>query len=427
MALQLKTSSAFLGRSDMLARPPLPDDALGYADFTTGLHITQTDASMADTAGIVLSPAAKRQAYVYDRTGQIVQAAANTWQGVEYGADGEPLGLSIYGGFSQALIAGHRTDLSAGTAVGAVVAASGAASQPWQQWYSVTPSGAGEASLTLSAGATRTRNVYWVIDVRGSGIVQLGLKGAPNIRANFDLATGTVNRNGGTVAQAIRRPGGAWSLAILGDIGATQMEPSPYVASVNSITAGAVGPAGIPFEARAPRVEVVTAASYGNTRPWPPVNPDSFRTKDDISPATAMLAAAADFSVVFSVRANSSAQRLSESLFLLAPGSGQGAELRFSSANTLVLYTGSVLWTGATAWLPDRTYDVGFSRRGSLLAWSVNGETGEVDVPTAADWTPYLLRATNNPEMWSGHLRRVIWWADGRSALALRDMADRWL
>lgn len=427
MALQLKTTSQFLGRSDMLARPPLPDDAIGYADFITGLHITQADASMADNAGIILNPATKRQAYVYDRAGQIVQAAAGTWQGVEYGSDGEPLGLSIYGGFTQALIAGHRTDLSAGTAVGAVVAATGTAAQPWQQWYRVTPSGAGEASLTLSAGATRTRYVYWVIDVRGTGIVQLGLKGSPNIRANFDLATGAINRNGGTVAQVIRRPGGAWSLAVLGDIGTTQMDPLPYVASVDSVTAGALGPAGAPFEARAPRVEVVTAASYGNTRPWPPVNPDTFRTKDDLSPAASMIAPAADFSVVFSTRANSTAQRLSEGLFYLAPGSGQGAELRFNSSNKLVLYTGSVLWTGETEWVPDHVYDVGFSRRGSLLAWSVNGETGEVDVPTAADWTPYLLRAANNPEQWSGHLRRVIWWADGRSALALRDMADRWL
>lgn len=422
MALQLKTSSPYLGRSDMLARPPLPDDAIGYADFTTGLHITQADASMADSAGIVLNPATKRQAYIYDRSGQIVQSAGGTWQGVEYGADGDPLGLSIYGAFTQALIAEHRSNLTAGTTVGVAVAASGAAAQPWQQWYSVTPSGAGEASLTLSAGTNRTRNVYWVIDVRGTGIVQLGLKGAPNVRANFDLSTGVVSGNGGTVAQAIRRPGGAWSLAILGSIGATQMDPLAYVASVNSITAGALGPAGVAFEARAPRVEVVTVTSYGNTRPWPPVNPDTFRTKDDLAPAPTMMEPAADFSVVFSARANSTASRLSEGLFHLAP-----AELRFASTNKLVLYSGSVLWSGDTEWVPDRVYNVGFSRRGNLLSWSVNGETGEADVPAAADTLPYLLRSANNPEQWSGHLRRVIWWADGRSSLALRDMADRWL
>lgn len=427
MALQLKTSSPYLGRSDMLARPPLPDDALGYADFTTGLHITQTDASVADNAGIVLNPATKRQAYVYDRSGQIVQAAAGTWQGVEYAADGEPLGLSVYGAFTQALIAGHRANLTAGTAVGAVVAASGTAAQPWQQWYSVTPSGAGEASLTLSTGATRTGHVYWVIDVRGSGIVQMGLKGAPAVRANFDLATGTVSASGSTIGQAIRRPGGSWTLAIHGGIGSTQIDALPYIASVNSVTAGSLGPAGLAFEARAPRAEVVATASYANTRPLPPPNPDSFRTRDDLTPAATMMASDADFSVVFSVRANSTTLRLSEGLFSLLPGSGQGAELRFNASNKLVLYTGSVLWTGQTDWVPDRVYDVGFSRRGSLLSWSVNGETGQADVPTAADWTPYLLRSTNNPEQWSGHLRRVIWWAEGRSALALRDMADRWL
>ena len=422
MALQLKTADAFLARSDMLARPPLPDDAIGYADFLTGLHITQAAASTADNTGIVINPAAKRQAYVYDRTGQIVQAAAGTWQGVSHSADGEPMGLSVTGAFTQALIADHRSNLSAGTAVGAVAAASGAAAQPWQQWYSVTPSGAGEASLALSTGSTRTGHVYWVIDVRGTGFVQLGLKGAPNVRANFDIATGALAVSGGAVGQAIRRPGGAWSLGIHGPIGSTPIDALPYIASVNSLTAGALGPAGVAFEARAPRVEVVTTASYANTRPWPVPNPDQFRTRDDLTPATTMMAAAADFSVVFSTRANSTRSRLSESFFYLAP-----AELRFASTNKLVLYSGSVLWTGQTDWVPDRIYNVGFSRRGSLLSWSVNGEIGEADVPAAADTTPYLLRAANNPEMGSGHLRRVIWWADGRSSLALRDMADRWL
>lgn len=427
MALQLKTSSAFLGRSDMLARPPLPDDALGYADFLTGLHITQADASMADTAGIVLSPAAKRQAYVYDRAGQIVQAAPGTWQGVEYAADGEPLGLSVQGAFTQALIAGHRTNLAAGTAVGAAVAATGAASQPWQQWYRVTPSGAGEASLTLSAGATRTGHVYWMIDVRGTGFVQLGFKGAPSPRANFDLSTGVFAVSGGAVGQAIRRDGGAWSLGIHGPIGSTQIDPLPYIASVDGLTAGSLGSAGAPFDARAPRVEVVTVASYANTRPWPPPNPDTFRTRDDLVPAASMMAAAADFSVVFSTRANSTTSRLSEGLLYLMPASGTATELRFASTNKLVLYSGSVLWSGQTDWVPDRAYHVGFSRRGSLLSWSVNGETGEIDVPTAADSTPYLLRSANNPEMWSGHLRRVIWWADGRTPAALKALVDRWL
>src|SRR5690606_8026246 len=166
MTLQLVTNTEFAGRQGIHARPPMPDDALAYADFCAGLHMDQTAASMESNAALVFGPISSvKPGYYYGRD-NIEFMSGTLWDRVEYSPDGECLGLLVEGSYQNRVLSGQRQDLTAGTAVGAVISASGAAAQPWQQWYSLSPSGAGEASLTLDTSAVATAGavLYAAVD-----------------------------------------------------------------------------------------------------------------------------------------------------------------------------------------------------------------------------------------------------------------------
>ena len=428
LSLNTTTTGGTLG--DILTRPPIPNDAVGYADFTTGLHMTQTAESLATNAALVFGPVSSMSpGYYYGKT-DIGYMSGTLWERVEYGPDGENLGLAVDGGFTQRITSGQRIDLTAGTAIGAAVAASGTAAQPYQQWYSVTPSGAGEASLTLatdsvSAGAY----AYIAIDVRGSGIVQLGAKNAAaNAYVNANLLTGEVVTGAGAAGQMVRRRDG-WTvlarvqLAAAGDV-------QPYAASVAAIDTTKLGAAGLAFEARAPRVAAYTSATLPAPGLWPHTS-SSAKSADNLSQITGMVADAADFTCVFRARSGWTRSRASAGLFLWSNGGNSGTELRFSSTNTLVLIdrgSSTPRWTFAARWKPEAIYRVGVSRIGGVLSACVNGECATVDTGSvAADATPRLLRGFDvAANAWNGHLQKAIWWNAGRSQADLAALVDRW-
>ncbi len=433
MALQLRTLATFAAPSDIPARAPMPDDAAGYVDFTANLHMTAAAAEVSNASALVFSrDNTPRSGLYYGREG-LAAGAHTTWDRIEYDAAGNPLGLLVEQTWTQIVTDAMRTNLALGTAVGAAVAASGMAEQPWAQWYAVTPSGAGEASLTLTtASVTANHYVYIHFDVRGEGVVQVGLNDAGITGfANFDLTAGEVYRSDtSTGASMIRRPGGGWTVMVRLRWGGAAGVSHPYVASVASLTTGLRGASGRAFDLRAPRV----AANASGGLPERSAFELFKRESDLIFPVAGLMDLAGDFTCAFRARSGFFNDRSGASLFLLRNGTTSGTEIRFNATNTLIARQTSgnliVAENPSIRWTPETIYRVGVSRRGSQIAVMVNDLHIGFDTGAAvADATPELFGSwdTSGSNSWSGHLQKCIWWSQGRAPADLAALVDRWL
>lgn len=432
MSLQQRTTGTFGFRQGLLARPPMPDDALAYADFCAGLHMSQTAESVSAGASLVFGPVSSiKPGYYYGRD-NIEFMSGTLWDRVEYGPDGECLGLLVEGSYQNRVLPGQRQALTAGTAVGAVISASGAAAQPWQQWYSLAPSGAGEASLTLDTSAVATAGawLYGAVDVRGGSFVQVGTAGTGYV--NVDTRSGEVRAFDGASGRAIPRPGNSWTVSCRGIVPAGGLENAGlYVASVASLDAPKRGPAGAAFEVRAPRLDAATVAGLPRLGLWPHTSSDS-HAADSLTPNITGLADTDDFTAIMRVRSGPSASMTDAGLWLFTNANGSaGTELRFSSSNTLVLVDrrpSTVRWTSSQRYAPSRIYRMGISRSGGRLAIAVNGEAVSLDAGAAAGLMSRPLRGFDqSANQWAGHLQKTIWWAGGRSQAELIMLTDRWL
>lgn len=432
MALQLRTLATFAGPSDIPARAPMPNDAAGYVDFTANLHMTQAAAEVSNAAAVVFSRTETPRSGYYYGPADIEPAAHTLWDRIEYDEQGTPLGLLVEDTWSQVVTDAMRTDLTLGTAVGATVALSAASADAWRRWWSVTPTGAGEASLALTTSSHAINEYSYVhFDVRGSGIVQIGVKNADvPAYANVNLVTGEVFASDTNApAQAKRRPGGGWTILIrVRAVTAGAMQP--YLASVAALTTTKLGAAGLPFEARAPRVSKSTNANLPERSFYTLFT----RAADVIAPVPALFDLAGDFTVAFRARSNWFASRNGAALALLSNGTTNGTEIRFNATNTLIARqtSGNVVVTSNLdiKWTPDTLYRVGLSRRGSQIDVAVNGRVMSFDTGAmVSDATPSLFGSwdTSGANGWAGHLQKAIWWAHGRAPADLAALVDRWL
>lgn len=432
MALQLRTLTTFAAPSDIPERAPMPNDAVGYVDFTANLHMTRTGAAVANDSALVFSrDNTPRTGFYYGRA-DLEKGAHTMWDRIEYAPDGSPLGLLVEDVWNQQLVDVVRSDLTQGTATGATVAVSVTSTDAWRRWYSITPSGAGEASLALATASIAVNEyVYVHFDVRGSGIVQLGMRNADVTGyANFNLATGeAVASDSAIVAQAQARADGSWT--VVARFRKTTAEAGqPYIASVASMSTGRLGASGAAFEARAPRVEKINNAGMPARSYY-----DAFtHAADVITPVSSLFDLAGDFSVVFRARSGWFASRTAAALLFFSNTATSGAELRFDGSNGLIVRqtSGSVIVASdpEIRWTPETVYRVGVSRRGSLIDVVVNGRVVSFDGGTAvADAKPVLFgsAATTGANSWSGHLQKCIWWAEGRKASDLAALVSRWL
>ena len=432
MALQLKTTVTGGILGDLLVRPPIPNDAVGYVDFTTGLHMTQSAESVASNAALVFGPVSSvKPGYYYGKDGNPAFMSGTLWDRIEYGPEGNCLGLALDGGFTQRLIAGHRIDMTAGSKVGATVATSGVAVQPYQQWYAVSPVGGAEASLTLSTDSISAgAYAYIVADLDGAGVVQVGARNASvDAYVNVNLATGEIVTGAGAVGQAVRRSTG-WSVYAQVRVSAAG-GLQPYVASVATMATPKLGASGAAFSVRAPRVAAYTAGTLPAPGLWPHTSSDA-KAADSMTQVTAMVADDADFTCVFRARSGWTAGRRAAGLFLFSNNGDSGSELRFTRTNTLCLIdrsSSTPRWTGNTRWKPQSIYRVGVSRIGGVISVCINGECATVDTGSvAADASPRLLRGFDAAvNAWAGHLQKAIWWGVGVSQARLAQMVDRWV
>lgn len=431
MSLQQRTTGTFGFRQGLPTRPPMPDDALAYADFCAGLHMSQTAESLSAGAALVFGPVSSMKPGYYYGRDNIEFMSGTLWDRVEYGPDGECFGLLVEGSYQNRVLPGQRQALTAGTAVGAVISASGAAAQPWQQWYSLAPAGAGEASLTLDTSAVATAGavLYAAVDVRGGGFVQVGTAGAGYV--NVDTRSGAVRAFEGASGRAIPRPGHSWTVSCRGIVPAGGLENAGlYVASVASLDAPKRGPAGAAIEVRAPRLDAATTAGLPRLGLWPHTSSDS-HAADSLTPNIVGLADADDFTAIMRVRSGPSASRTGAGLWLFTNANGSaGTELRFSSSNTLVLVdkSAAVRWTSGQRYGPNCIYRLGIARTGGQLAIAVNGETVSLDAGAAAGLMSRPLRGFDqSANQWAGHLQKTIWWAGGRSQAELALLVERWI
>lgn len=430
MALQQRTTGTFGFRGGLLNRPPMPNDAAAYADFRNGLHMDLTTALTTAAANIVFSALSSMQPGYYYGRDDIQFSASTLWDRVEFGPTGECLGLRVEGSYQQRIVAGQRRDLLAGTASGAVVAADGAAAQPYQQWYSVTPAGAGEAGLTLATSAVATVGayLYTAFDVRGSGIVQVGTAGTGYV--NADLRSGEVRVFEDALGQAIQRPGGSWTIFCRARVPAGGLEDcAAYAASVASLDAPRRGASGAAFSARAPRLYASTSAGRPYAGLWPHTTSDT-HPAESMTPNVAGIGTNDDFTVIFSARSGQ-LDRVAAGFWAIVTSGSTGTELRFTSDNALALINRSnnaLLWTGQTKFAPSTVYKVGLSRAGSRLAVHVNGEGVSVDQGAAAGGPFRMLRGFDQDvNQWAGHLQKCIWWSGGRTQAELAALMGRWL
>lgn len=430
MALQLKTTATGGALGDILARPPIPDDAVGYADFLTGLHMTQDAESIAANASLVFGPVSSVKPGYYYGKGDIGFMSGTLWERIEYGPNGECLGLAVDGGFTQRIIPEHRIDLTSAATSGATVTASGTAAQPYHQWYTATPAGASEASITFATTTTSANTYhYFAIDVQGAGVVQIGARNAADTAyVNVDLRTGEVVSGASAAGQAIRRATGWTVFGRFRTLAAADSQP--YIASVIDLGASKLAPAGQAFQARAPRVASYTTNTMPAPGLWPHTSSDA-KAADNLTQITTIVPDADDFTCVFRALSGWTRTRTSAGLFLWSNSGSSGTELRATSSNTFALIdkgSSTPRWLFKQRWRPEAIYRVGVSRIGGVLSVCVNGEAATVDTGSvAADATPRLLRgfdaATNG---WNGHLQKAIWWAQGVNQAQLTQMVDRW-
>lgn len=430
MALQLTTDATYSGISDIPARAPLPNDGLGYADFTTGgLQVTQSLAQMGASASAVILPSSSPAGFYYGQASLAFNPSGGSLSRLEYSADGEARGLLIEPTYTQKIDTATRANLAAGSAVGAVVAASGSGPNVWDQFYSVTPSGSGEASLTLTGGAITSGGYIWLgFEVRGTGVVQIGARnGDADDYANFDLAAGTVAPAAGAVAAMRRLPGGSWYCGIRAQASAALTEIGPYVASVAALTTAKLGAAGLAFTTRAPILIADSASGLPFPSPYG-LTTSSQHAFDNIAHSTAMLGATANFSLVMKLRSGWWPYQLSAGIAYFFVSASRWLEIRCDSANNFIINSNrlGVAYTFAQKWQPNTDYRVGIVRNGSNLIVSLNGETTTISAPGEVDGATVRLgkgdKATTNS--WGGWLQRTVWWAEPKSVQALEASVD---
>lgn len=429
MALQLLTDAVFSGVSDIPARAPLPNDALGYADFTTGgLQITQALAQMGASANAVILPSSSPAGFYYGQNGLAFSPSGGSLARMEFSGDGEARGLLVQPDYTQRITSAHRQNLAAGSAVGATVAADGAGPNGWDQFYNVMPTGAGEASLTLTADAVTTNAfIYIGFEVSGPGVVQIGARGGDaDDYANFDLSTGVATAGAGAVAAMRKVPGGAWFCGVRVQAITSPNDIGPYAASVASAAATKLGAAGSSFRLRAPIVTAETAAGMPFPSPWG-LTTSSDHAYDNIAPSTVMLPADADFSLVMRLRSGWWPHQLSAGMAFFSVSGTRWAELRCDSSNNFIINTKllGVAYTFSQRWVPSTQYRVGITRKGSRLTVNLNGERASVDAPGEVNGAAVRLGKGLNSgsNVWGGHLQRAIFWPP-KSDQALDEAVD---
>ena len=430
MALQLRTAGTFGFRGGLLDRPPMPNDAAAYVDFRNGLHMTTTTALATANASNVFSAFSSMQPGFYYGRENIEYMTATLWDRVEYDHNGECLGLLLEGTFQNRIVAAQRQNIGLGDAIGAGVVASGEGVQQHQQWFSLTPAGAGEASLTLTSSPVATVGAYIYVgfDVRGDGIVQVGSAGTGFV--NCDLSTGNVQPFDDAFGYVVPRLGGSWTVYCRARVPAGGLENlGPYVASVGAIDASKRGNSGAPFFVRAPRCDADPSSGRAFSGLW--LHPTTgTHPAESLTPGIAGIGVNDDFATIYRARSGSY-PRIAAGLGSIIGSGSSGVELRFSSSNVISLVnrgTGGIIWTGATKWTPDTLYLVGFSRRGSIISIHVNGEGFSFDASSSAVGTFRPLRCFDQLSFqWSGHIQKSIWWAGGRTQDEIGRLVSRWL
>lgn len=438
MALQIKTNETLLGSlGNIPTRAPLPDDALGLVDFTTGLHLTQAAMAGGRAANIVLDRTTSiiSSGWFYGRDG-IQAAEPKFWDRVEYGPVGECLGLLVEAESTQRISRAQRVNLSTGIVTGANLSAvTPAPAEPAAQWWQLDPAGTAEASLQLGTGSVTQTRLLVSFEVRSAGgrYAQIGAKaGDANAWANIDLSSGQITSKGADVeAAATPSTGGGWrvyaitrkSLSSLSDL-------QPYVASVAAADTGKLGAAGGAIQMRAPIVRVRSGEGLVPGSPYALASADT-RNADSLQPvASLMTGAEADFTIAFRCLSGWAPTKRQAALFTLVAGAAP-FELRYTLENQLRLtraLEGEVLAELAVPYMPDQTYRVGVSRSGNRLAVCVNDVTGEAssaDLSNVTGWR--LLRGNDRARGWDGHLQKVVLWPGGRSAAELASLVRRWL
>lgn len=437
MALELKTQVTQMLASDIPARAPLPDDALALVDFTTGLQITQSDVRLGRAGNTIFnrSNSVSSSGWFYG-SADIEMGSANFWDRIEYDADGRCLGLLMDGTQTQTVIRSHRTDLSLGTLTGAVLAAvTPAPAEAAAQWWELTPTGAGEASLQLATGSVTNFRLLVSFEIRTAGgrYAQIGTRaGDANAWANIDLVTGEVTARGANVqAAARRRPGGGWTFyAITRKIESSLPDLQPYVASVASSDTGKLGLSGGAIQVRAPIVRTRNGEGLVPGAPYANASADS-RNADVLYPQAALHSLSADFTCVFRARSGWAPSQLQAGLFSILT-SGDPVQIRFRTDNTLAIVRSSessVLAELPLSWEPDTIYRVGVSRQGNSLAVIVNGHAVEVEHADISGMTGWRLLRCNDQATggWYGHAQKIVLWAGGRRPSELAAMVERWV
>ena len=430
MALQLISDAPFVGRNPIPPRAPLPADAAAYVDFTTGLHMTQAAAETGDTSSIALAPVSSTTlGYFYDQQGVIQRSQGNRWLRREFDAlTGMPLGMRVDGPFTQRVVSAQRQVLTNGAAVGAIVAPAGAAPEAYQQWYSVAPLGAGEASLTFDTVAIATAGtfLYINVDVRAGGIVQVGSAGSGH--ANFNVRTGAIQAFDGARAQIIQRPGGAMTLHVRATVPAGGLENCAiYAASVAAMDTPKRGASGSGFEVISPRMFTGSGSQLPLAALWPETTSDT-HAAEGVQPNYPGWSQSADFSVIATIRAGNLPQS-NASLFTLNTGS-TGVDLRLILAGTFGLLNragGGLLWDSGVRFVPGSLYRLGISRASGRLSVVLNGVGFETTTPTINGILRLATNSNTSLFHWSGHIEKTVFWADGRPQARLLQMMETWL
>lgn len=442
MALELKTTGTYSGPS-MVSRPPLPDGAVGYADFLGTAHQVTPAAS---TLGPLTNSVVNRDNFVaglyYGKTG-LALGRQYYLDRIEHDGAGRPLGLRISGAWTQLVTAAQRFSLSAGTATGASVSASGTATDAWAQWWQVTATGDAAAHLSVSTSNSAANNyviVAWDVRREGSSrFVQIGsLTGGAQFWANFDLDTGVAASTGtGVTAGVIERPGRVATVYMLARLPAAVTSVDAYVAPVPAANAAklASSATGASVVARTPIVRHSTTLDGMVVPHAVHTTGTSTRNSDLPTSGASMPSGAADFAVVSMIRTRSEAIQGNSGLAFLFPVNGDTGnqapfiEFRFASDFSLnIVYNFARQHTFKAVFKPGTVYRYGLTRRGSLLTVVIGDESITLDTGTYGLGTCALWRGRDGTaSMLNGFAQRAIWWAEACSAAELRSRVDRYL
>lgn len=426
MAVEIRSDVAYQATNlDLSDRPPLPNGALGLADYQAGGSITPTDTGFGPLNVLILTGSMSfRPRFYYGKNGF---AFGNGAARISYDAEGLPLGIRVYGSQTQRLTVGQRTNLAAGSLIGCTVLADGAAENPWQQWFAVTPSGEGEASVTLTGSSLSTAGFSWFsIEAAGTGIVQIGGRGLDaDDYANFDLSRGLIRAGDGALAHMVERPSGGWSLYVRMTATVASADIAPYVASVADIDTGKLGPSGRPFRARAQSLVTGTSNYGGRTPAMPWGDPNDNQQSD--SPAPALFADGANFSAVLTLLSDPWPYRTDAGMFTLVSG-GNGIHVvqRPDGYFALARQNGTVLHQFGVRWEPDTLYSLGVTREGTALTVVLNDEVATITDAVVATYAPRFARGIDqNLHEWGGYLQRMIVW-NPVSPTELRQLVRKW-